>query len=491
MIFSRRAGDDAGSGPAPTGAGDPSEVAAAFTSTPTLFQLLATVRTRRMGLGYRAETGEEEAFSWSGDRTATQPEGPFAYASAASPVPLSETEAALLCWVAAGPNGMALADIPVQGALAGMLHRRGRTVPSSSGDLGVDLFVIDDSGVWAYRPEPDPPRPVEIRGPEDYGRILEWYRAGRVQVLDHRPDVAWPGAPEATHNVRPMGAGQYNLNRPGSTWLVPVGDVGLEWFNQLLVSYEWSGFYLQDPDTGDPAGCEEWIRPGFLEVGFPIPAFDELALLLHTGQVGCMVQNIRLACEALGLGAWATGSYADDFLLGAYPEISPGLGFSFLERDPATNPAKTSTCQGLAGVFEPVMVPSPRFPDAASAVRYVRSLREGPGGALDGAPDPWRPEVADEVRAHPRAHLSDWAEEAAIATVEHIVAKHGCCPAYVNPVRAKLSVQVHHVDTGFYHRYFIPDGGADGLTPAIEDHFATWHAGQPDPGAATGGERHA
>ena len=475
----------ASGGIADTGAAtadDGSPIARAFADQRSLFALLATVRTRRMGLGYRAETGEAEELSWAGGHSAIQPDGPLHHRSSAQPVPLSDEETALVCWAAAGPNGLALADVPVQGALAGMLHRRGRTVPSSSGDLGVDLFVVDDSGVWVYRPRPEPVQPVEIRGPQDYGKIMQWYRDGRVPVLDHRPDLPWPGSPEGTHNVRPIGAGQYNLNRPGSTWFLPVGDVGLEWFNQLLVSYEWSGFYLQDPDSGDPMGCGSWIRPGFLEVGFPLPAFDELALMLHVGQVGAMVQNIRLACEALGLGAWTTGAYADDFVLGAYPEIAGGLGFDFLARDPATNPAATATCLGRPGVIEPVVVPSPRFPDAASAVRHVRSLREGPEGVLGGG-GPWREQVAEEIRAHPRAHLSDWAEEAAIATVDAVVAKYGCCPAYVSPVRAKLSVQAHHVDSSFYRRFFAAEGGADGITPQIAAHFANWHPGVPDPNA--------
>ncbi|MHB1889335.1 MAG: hypothetical protein ACYCUF_00460, partial [Acidimicrobiales bacterium] len=85
------------------------------------------------------------------------------------------------------------------------------------------------------------------------------------------------------------------------------------------------------------------------------------------------------------------------------------------------------------------------------------------------------------------------------ATVEYIVAKHGCCPAYINPVRAKLSVQVHHVDTSFYRKYYGSSdnnsaGGSGGggggggggepyaLTPAVLDHFPTWHPGLDDPG---------
>jgi hypothetical protein len=465
----------------------------AFESDRSLFRLLATVRTRRMGLGYRSETGEEEVFAWSNGRAVTQAEGPLHHVSSAEPVPLSEVEEALVCWAAAGPNGIALADVPVHGGLAGQLSWAGRTVPSSSNDLAVDLFIVNDDGVWVYRPTTERASPVEINGPDDYAKVLAWYRQGRTHLSERRPDVAWPSNPEGTHGVNPMGPGQYNLNRPGSTWLLPVGDVGLEWFNQLLLSYEWSGFFLMDPDTDKPAGCEEWIRPGFLEVGFPIPAFDELALMLHAGQAGCIVQNIRLACEALGLGAWTTGSYADDMVLGAYPDIVKGLGFDFLERDPATNPSRTATCLGLPGVKDAVVVPSPRFPDAASAVRHVKELRYRRGAQLSRQDNwslrsggPYRPDVLEEILQHPRTYVAEWAEEAAIATVEYIVAKHGCCPAYINPVRAKLSVQAHHVDPSFYRSFDVGDGEPYALTPAILDHFGTWHPGLPDPLAAAG-----
>jgi hypothetical protein len=480
--------------PEPASAPDLKElalVARAFESDRSLFQLLSTLRTRRVGLGYRMETGEEEEFAWSSGRTVTQTEGPLRHVSLAEPVPLSEVEEALLCWAAVGPNGIALADVPVHGGLAGLLSWAGRTVPSSSNDLAVDLFVVNDDGVWIYRPSTERAAPVEIRGPADYAKVLAWYRQGRTSLSERRPDVAWPSSPPGTHNVNPTGPGQYNLNRPGSTWLLPVGDVGLEWFNQLLVSYEWSGFYLLDPDTDKPAGCEQWIRPGFLEVGFPIPVFDETVLLLHMGQVGCIVQNLRLACEALGLGAWTTGSYADDLVLGAYPEVAKGLGFDFLERDPSTNPSRTATCLGLPGVKDAVVVPSSRFPDAASAVRYVKELRYRRGAQLARQDNwstrsggPYRPDVLEEILQHPRTYVAEWAEEAAIATVEHIVAKHGCCPAYINPVRAKLSVQVHHVDPAFYRTFGVGDGEPYALTPAIVEHFGTWHPGLSDPARA-------
>ncbi|MCC7078473.1 MAG: hypothetical protein IT198_15225 [Acidimicrobiia bacterium] len=466
-------------------------LARAFEATPSVFSALSTLRTRRIGLGYRSETGEAETFAWSSNETVTQPAGPLAFTSQADPVPLSEVEQALIAWAALGPNGVALADVPVHGGLSGLLSWAGRTIPASSNDLSVDLFIVDDDGVWVYRPEPERLAPVEIAGPEDYAKILHWFRAGRTKVADTRPDIGWFSAPEGTHNVNAMGPGQYNLNRPGSTWFLPVGDLGLEWFNMLLNSYEWSGFYLMDPDTAKPCGVDDWIRPGFLEVGFPIPVFDELVLMLHSSQAACAVQNIRLACEALGLGAWPVGSYADDMLLGAYPDVCRGLGFTFLERDPDRNPSKTSTCLGQPGVKEPVVVPSPQFPTAADAVRYVRNVRYEAGGQLSRegnwsarAGGPYNEATMQEILESPKAHIPDWAEEAAIATVEYIVAKYGCCPAYISPVRAKFSAQVHHVDTEFYETFQTGNGQSPAVTPAVRDHFANWHPGRPDP---TGG----
>lgn len=464
-------------------------IARLFEPGPSLFSLLSTLRTRRMGFGYRSETGEEETFSWSSKVTVRQREGPLAYASPAQPAPLTEIEEALLAWAALGPNGIVAADIPVQGDLSSLLYWAGRTVPGSSNDMAVDLFIINDSGVHLYRPGPERMAPVEIRGPDDYWKVLHWYRNCRTKVLDRRPDVGWFTAPPGTHNVNTMGALQYNANRPGSTWFLPVGDVGLEWVNLLLSSYQFGGFYLQDPETDKPAGCDQWIRPGFLEVGFPLPTFDELALMLHASEAACVVQNVRVACEAMGLGAWAMGGYSDDLLLGAYPEVARGLGFSFLERDPARNPSKTATCQGLPGVLDAAMTPSRKFPSAEALVQHVVNLRYERGAHLARednwalrAGGPFPEDQLERILEHPRLHIPDWVTAAAIDTVRYLVEKYGCAPALTNPVRAKFSCQVHHLDLDYYRRFHVRGDAEPFLvTPALRAHFRDWHPGQPDP----------
>jgi hypothetical protein len=462
-------------------------IARVFEGGPTLFGTLATVRTRRIGLGYRSETGEEENFAWSSHMLVRQREGPLEFASATRAIPLTEVEEALVAWAAIGPNGIVTADIPVQGDLSSLLTWAGRTVPASSNDHGVDLFIINDQGVHLYRPGTERMAPVEITGPEDYWKILHWYRTGRIKVSDRRPDVAWATAPPGTHNVNTMGALQYNANRPGSTWFLPVGDVGLEWVNLLLSSYQFGGFYLQDPDTDKPAGCDQWIRPGFLEVGFPLPTFDELAIMQHTTEVACVVENIRLACEAMGLGAWTMGGYSDDLLLGAYPEVASGLGFTFLQREPARNPSRTATCQGLPGILDAVTAPSRKFANAETLVRHVVDLRYQRGAHLSREDNwaernggPFKEEARERVLEHPRSHIPDWVVEAAIDTIRYLIEKYGSAPAYINPVRAKFSCQVHHVDLDFYRKYHIGSPEPYLATPQLLSHFADLHPGEPN-----------
>src|SRR5712692_2818700 len=62
----------------------------AFTQTPSILQLLSTVRSRRFGMGYRYESGQPETMTWGKGKTVVQEKGPTAYISKMQPHPLSE-----------------------------------------------------------------------------------------------------------------------------------------------------------------------------------------------------------------------------------------------------------------------------------------------------------------------------------------------------------------------------------------------------------------
>ena len=461
----------------------------AFKSTPAVFRLLSTLRSRRFGMGYRFETGEPETFTWSHGKTVVQETGPTPYKSEKEPRPLSELEEAILAWSALGPNGVIFADLPVQANMSTWLCWAGRTIPAPCNDSAVDLIIINDTGSYLYRPIMERLKLVEIENEEDYWKILAWYKEDRIQIMDRRPDVGWMMGPSGT-NVNLMGPWQYNVNRPGSTWFIPVGDAGFEWFNILFSLYEWWHVYLMDPDTGEPAGCREWVKPGYLEMGMSIPMFDELLAMVHAYQVGCCVQNLRLACEALGLGAWVFCGYVDDLVLGGMPELAKGLGFQYMQRDPNKNPHKILTSIGLPGIKEATVTPSPQYPTPEDVVSYVKEIRYKRGAIFSRKDNwalrhngPYKPEIMKKILEHPRLQISDWVYDAVLATVKYIVDKWGVAPAFTNPIQANFSCQVHHLDIDYYRTYFsAKDGGEPfGLTDRILNHFKAWHPGESDP----------
>src|SRR5579875_1890881 len=431
----------------------------AFTDTPSVFRLLSTVRSRRFGMGYRYETGEPGTLTWRQHRTVTTERGPLEYKYAHSPRPLTEVEEALAAWAACGPNGVIAADLPVTGNMNTWLCWAGRTIPAPCNDLAVDLVVVNDQGTWMYRPVAERRAPVEISGPKDHWTVLDWYREGRIKISDQRIDIGADLGPGLANLTGPW---QYNVNRPGSTWFIQVADLGFEWFNLLM------------------------------------PFYDQLLLMATPGhQVGCLVQNLRLAAEAMGLGAWVFCGTFSDLILGGYPDVATGLGFKYVERDPARNPNKVLTSYGLPGIKEAMVVPSPQYPTPESAATEVYQMRYRRGAHFATEDNwvlrnkaPYKPQVMEEILSHPKIKYQDWTREAMLKTVQYIVDKWGACPAFVNPVQAQFTAQLHHLDLDFYRKFQVTMPGDEEpfmVSPQIKAHFQQWHKGEPDPYA--GGAR--
>src|SRR5438477_434248 len=80
-----------------------------------------------------------------------------------------------------------------------------------------------------------------------------------TQILDTRPDIDWmtrvPGCPNASL----FGPYQYNINRPGTTWFLPICDVGWLYFSAMLNLFDAWHLYYVDDATQKPAGVEKWV----------------------------------------------------------------------------------------------------------------------------------------------------------------------------------------------------------------------------------------
>lgn len=449
-----------------------------FEQTRTLPQLLATLRSRRVAMGYQIEGGEEETSA--AGRPLRQTKGPLAFVSEHPVVPLTEVEEAIVAWSACGPNGMAHWDIASTGGFHELVGIAGRTAAGPGNSFAHDLLVIKDEGAFLYNPGDERERLVEIQGEEDYHKILDWYRGGMRKIMDGRPDIDWalrvPGAPNATL----FGPYQYNVNRPGTTWFIPITDHGWLYFSVMLNIFDAWHIYLTDDKTGEPAGTAAWVKEGQLEFPITISQFEQFIFQVETYPPGSMVQNMRLAAESMGLGNWIFCGFFDDILMGAFPDVARGLGFKhepLNERAPLASGALKTF--GIKGIKEATYIPSEKYPDARAVVNAMMEEKYGTGRTMSTGDDNWMlthggPFTAETVRTlvnSPQLRVSDYAVEACVAYFDYCVQNYGQCPVYFNPMQCNFGAVVHHVDPAFYEKYY--DGSS--VTPSIRQHMGTWH----------------
>jgi len=450
-----------------------------FEETPSVSRLLTTLRSRRIGQGYKIETGDEETHPITG-RKMKQERGPLAFASTEQVVPLSPVEQAILCWAALGPNGMVNDDVAIHGGFQEVTWFSGRTTAGAGNSFATDLIVINDNGVFLYNPGKEREKRVEIEGPEDYWKVLNWFQTGTQRILDTRPAIDWALRAPAAPHASLFGPYQYNVNRPGTVWLIPITDMGGFYFSVLLTLFDVWHLYPLDDATGQPAGVAKWIREGQLEMPVAISSLEKLAFQVETYPAGATVQNIRLAAEAIGLGAWIFCGFFDDILMGAHPDITKGFGFKCEPLNPKA-PAAMGALKifGLEGVKEGTYVPSPRYKNGAEVIKRVLDEKYGRGAALADDESNWvlthggpfKPEVIRQIAKDPAVRVSDWAVEASIAYVDYCVEKYGQCPVYNNSLECNFGAVVHHLDTAFYEQFY--SGSA--IPTQVKEHMQKWH----------------
>jgi hypothetical protein len=384
----------------------------------------------------------------------------LSFISAAPPQPLSELETALLCWAACGPNGIVAGDIGLSNNSGVLLNFGGRTIPAAGNDYAVELIFSNDEGTFLYRPTGRRTGVLEIESEEDYFKVVEWFQEGVVKLSDQRLDVDWAISPG-----RPMGVWQYNLNRPGSTWFIPVVDVGKGMINLYFSVFEHMHWLITDEETGESCGLDQWAKPGYLEVPITQRTYEEVMLHMTDYQHGMLIQNLRLAAEALGLGCWIFGGFCEEIVLGGFRPLAKGLGFRYKVIDGKRNYV------GLPKVLEGFGMPAPWHKSPDDLVDRVLKLREEAMVVTS-----YLPEYNRVLQESPALKPSKWAVEATRSVLNYLFNRYKRFPVYFSTFHSNLHAQLHHLDAEFYEKYLKPGY----LTVQHRQHQAVWHDDETD-----------
>jgi len=410
----------------------------------TLMDALYGRRSRRFALG------------------AEIPDGVLSYKSNNKPHPLSALEQTLVITAAAGNTGwhnMIYRDksyaphLSSYSAAAG-----GRTFPSPAGWQVVNFFYTDDEGVY-YFPTRDASSLVKENeeGELDLNGWLDAHRQRIKKLADGRLHLP-PKEPYIEgHNT-------WCANVPGSTLVIPVVDIAQMELNTLsfLVS---NGFCIYDDiNKRKIPGMEEFSDLVDTENPWPLSVIEQESMTFGTAELTTSCYAGTLMLQALGLGGWMFSGIDMFSVLGASgdPKV-PGLGFRYDHKEGWPVPNIT----GLPGIYEGYC--PPHYPDMRAAVEALAERKFGPGGPFHpNTPGPWK--NTSKVRLAAKEHSE--AFKRCVATMaQYISDEFGKFPGTVPTMYILTYLQAHHLDLGFYDKFFKP--GAYLSTHA--DHMARWH----------------
>jgi hypothetical protein len=430
-----------------------------------LFDALQSRRSRRFGLGMRMD-------------------GPLAFESRHEPVPLTEEEQAILAFAACGITGYALNDLTLGAGQGGSIMSGlvGRTVASADAIQSATLLVTDDSGTWLLRRPQDlsSDQVADLVAMSRRGDVLGMYRLIRVRLSDRRSQLPL----EPPQGVR---VNRWSFNAPASTYFLPIRDIGYLMINGLLefLNEDSRMFPVDERAMYRPAGVRRFSRRrgGHLEDDLrhgraaSIEAGERIASDLATVEVGMMLQNLGLACEALGIGGFPNFAMVNGDWL-------EGLGFRTMTM-PVSRflrvPFPVRTALRLQRQNIAIRYPIGLEVDGETILRsysppYFPSMRAAVEAVVEekfGAQGIYRGRAAQSAWLDPATvsggivGISDMAIEATVAFCEYVFDRYGRFPAYLPSFSTVVGFQVAHLDTHFYDRHYRPDV----LTSAHRRHF--------------------
>jgi len=370
--------------------------------------------------------------------------GRLHYESTEKPVSLNELETAILCFAACGTTGVTVEEIR---HLMGHLTVTGRTAASPCASLTVELFFSNDDGVYYYKTPPleeiVPKKRVRIETLKDRVKILDDFRNNAIKIGDGRLPIPRETIGSAFESM---------VDLPGTTLFIPIAETTREYINMLFTCLAQFRWQLWDEVKDQPAGVGKWIENGVLNGDrVSIYHYDSLLPWICNLETGIAVQNMSLAAQAMGLGAFMM--HTIDLktvmsLLNMHFEEVKGEGF----------PQATPNPVGIEGLVEAYCPP---YFSMDEAVEEVAARKWGPGGI-------YGPNGYDI----PKAKFFDDLIDIAKAYCNYVYETYGRFPKYRDALFIPVLIQVHHLDLGFYDKFF-----PEYLDEMDRAHMQVWHPG--------------
>ncbi len=395
---------------------------------------------------------------------ASIPDGPLVFASRHEPLPLTELEQMMVLTAAAGNTGWHdmiarharyAPHLSNYSAAAG-----GRTFPSAAGFHTSEVFFTDDHGVYFFATR-DVPALVEpaADGTFDFDALLEAHRSRIRKLADGRLHIPAAEPYMLGHNI-------WCANCPGSTLIIPVGDIAQHLIADLCFLVQ-NGYCIYDDVHREPiAGIERFRHLVDVDNPAPLTAIEQGALTECSAELSTCCYAGMLMLQAMGLGGWMFTGMDRYTVLGASGDAAvPGLGFRYDTDARWAVPNPT----GLPGVFEGYC--PPHYPDMRAAVEAFAERKFGPGGPFQPeTPGPWKESA--KVRGSAQVHSEEFKTCVALIA-QHIYDRFGKFPGTVPSIFILTYLQAHHLDLEFYDHHF--KAGAYLQTHA--QHIAHWHPG--------------
>lgn len=447
-----------------------------------LMSALAMRRTRRVCAGTRILSGE------------------LSHLDPGPPRPLSALEEAILI-ASTGLTGITMKDGPLEAPHDDselgfpFLHCLGRSAPSPDNSQCTHFFMINDEGIWFIR---------RLQGREGLDLLkslpvswAEWSESDWLAVARHVKVRISDRRLEFPRELPFYFAWNRQLsNVPGTTMFLPVIDTTTMYVNGLLN-------LMDHPDGQRPLLVDDWqpFHPRtFMErlvwVGSRIPGLDRVLprlpyqiigglerardpwhnpeIPVALGWLGPMLshheaymlqQNLMLVAEAMGLASFthvavpAPWVWKRDESRGWHGiEMRMAPARKTWGHRPPPIPADQDNPVGIDGVIEGNCPPYAR--DMDEVVDRVLEKKHSPGGAY-GDLDVFS--RAYRRREHAETYLREgrpYAPKVVAYLKEvcrYIYDTYGRFPAAVDAMlHPGTWVQVGHLETGYYDRYFAP-----------------------------------